>query len=267
MPRGNVWSKLNKEIYNREASWGERNPQHFYERFYSGLIRDFFGLNPHFALLDLGCGDCFYLRWFVKNADAFGQDIASKYLEGHLEADLRSRVKFGDASQILFPDSSFDGVFLNHVIEHIDHHDVSQVLAEVRRVLRSGGKLFVGTPNRFGIAEIFVDLTFQQHRRKATGHANIMTPGRLRGLLQDNGFEVQRMLSRSVLCYPSGLPLPWIGRFASGFGLLSAIAHVSERAADAVMRWDMALTSKTPLLYLGFDLIALCGKRAGDDSR
>ena len=45
-----------------------------------------------------------------------------------------------------FPASHFDAIFYHHVIEHVDDPPTS--LVELHRVLKPGGWLFVGTPNR-----------------------------------------------------------------------------------------------------------------------
>jgi SAM-dependent methyltransferase len=48
--------------------------------------------------------------------------------------------------ELPFPDASFDAVFYHHVIEHVP--DARRSLDELNRVLRPGGWLYVGTPNR-----------------------------------------------------------------------------------------------------------------------
>ena len=45
-----------------------------------------------------------------------------------------------------FPDDSFDVVFYHHVIEHVD--DPVKSLDELNRVLKPGGLIYVGCPNR-----------------------------------------------------------------------------------------------------------------------
>ena len=48
--------------------------------------------------------------------------------------------------ELPFPDAHFDAVFYHHVIEHVP--DAPASLTELARVLRPGGWLYVGTPNR-----------------------------------------------------------------------------------------------------------------------
>ena len=55
----------------------------------------------------------------------------------------------GDAREGLpFPDDTFDNVFSEHMMEHVDYpHSVTTVLGEMNRVLAPGGKLIVGVPD------------------------------------------------------------------------------------------------------------------------
>ena len=52
-----------------------------------------------------------------------------------------------DGEQLAFGDNSFDGAFVNEVMEHVK--DEAAVLSELRRVLRPGGCLIVISPNRW----------------------------------------------------------------------------------------------------------------------
>lgn len=64
------------------------------------------------------------------------------------ELKMNSAVRFQVASvcELPFPEAAFDAIFYHHVIEHVDRPAAS--LIELCRVLRPGGWLFVGTPNR-----------------------------------------------------------------------------------------------------------------------
>ena len=56
------------------------------------------------------------------------------------------RLMQASVQDLPFPDAAFDLVFYHHVIEHVPDPEAS--LAELARVLRSGGLLYLGTPNR-----------------------------------------------------------------------------------------------------------------------
>ncbi len=74
-----------------------------------------------------------------------GFDIALKD-ELHNTQGEHWRLLRADVLDIPFEEASFDAVFYYHVIEHVP--DPQRSLQEIARVLKPGGGLFVGTPNR-----------------------------------------------------------------------------------------------------------------------
>lgn len=102
-------------------------------------------------ILVAGCGaghEAVSIQGFL-NADVDAVDV-----EDFVPAELRSRspVRFALSSvcELPFPDGQFDSIFYHHVIEHVD--DPAKSLGELARVLRPGGFLFIGTPNRHRLA-------------------------------------------------------------------------------------------------------------------
>jgi len=72
-------------------------------------------------------------------------------LPGWLNTDYRPTKPgqvYMDATQPLpLPDSSFDYIFSEHVIEHLWHKDGFHFLCECHRVLKPGGKIRLATPD------------------------------------------------------------------------------------------------------------------------
>lgn len=58
----------------------------------------------------------------------------------------------GDARSLPFQSSSFDIILFLEVIEHIT--DATPALAEIRRVLKPGGFLLIGTPQKIGLLNV-----------------------------------------------------------------------------------------------------------------
>jgi 2-polyprenyl-3-methyl-5-hydroxy-6-metoxy-1,4-benzoquinol methylase len=86
---------------------------------------------------------------------------------------------------------SFDCVILSEVIEHLDEPRVS--IREAARVLRSGGRLLVTTPNYrsfWPVMERVVDLLNMAPKMAGEQHISRFHPGSLRRLLTDSGFDV-----------------------------------------------------------------------------
>ncbi len=117
-------------------------PWHFQWLSTRDLKRDLRGLLPGLegCVLDLGCGSQPY-RELLHRASAYvGADVEER--EG-LDAVLVP------GKPLPFADASFDAIICTQVLEHVE--DLSQVLAEMARVLRSGGVLVASVPFIFQI--------------------------------------------------------------------------------------------------------------------
>jgi 2-polyprenyl-3-methyl-5-hydroxy-6-metoxy-1,4-benzoquinol methylase len=96
-------------------------------------------------LLDVGCGN----GLFLDQMRQLGWEVVG--VEPDREAVSVAREKLGlvvfhgSLEEVKFPDGHFDAITMNHVIEHVP--DPIGLLKECRRVLSSGGKLVVATPN------------------------------------------------------------------------------------------------------------------------
>ncbi|CAN7474594.1 methyltransferase domain-containing protein [Caballeronia sp. LjRoot34] len=100
-------------------------------------------------VLDLGCGDGRYFRLiWPEIMDAVGVDMEPVVAELGRNSGVYRAVHVAPAHQVPEPDASFDHVFANCSLEHMDHLDT--VLAEIHRCLKPHGTL-VGSvvTNRF----------------------------------------------------------------------------------------------------------------------
>lgn len=100
--------------------------------------------------LDFGCADGGYdAAMLAHGAVAVsGVDVEeSRIVEARRRAVPNTEYVTFDGHNLPFPDTQFDGVFMNEVFEHVA--DEAQVLAEIRRVLKPGGCLAVISPNRW----------------------------------------------------------------------------------------------------------------------
>lgn len=87
-----------------------------------------------------------------------------------------------------FGDAGFDVVWASEVIEHVA--DTARWLSEVRRVLRSGGRLLLTTPYHGRVKGVALAMTrFECHFDPRGQHLRFYTRRSLRALLDDFGFD------------------------------------------------------------------------------
>ncbi|CAN5423533.1 hypothetical protein BH10PSE19_BH10PSE19_00390 [soil metagenome] len=98
-------------------------------------------------VLDLGCGLGFDTEALAecvgKNGYSIGIDISQRMI---LEAKARSKYQnafycIGDVANVCFPDNYFSGCRADRLL--VSQKNVSQVLSEIRRVVRPGGKICI----------------------------------------------------------------------------------------------------------------------------
>jgi SAM-dependent methyltransferase len=96
-------------------------------------------------VLGVGCGDGTEAALL---ADALGWNMTGVDLLDRFHPSAQQRVELvvADARRLPFADDSFDVVFSYHALEHIPQP--GKAVAEMRRVVRTDGGVWVGTPNR-----------------------------------------------------------------------------------------------------------------------
>jgi len=99
-------------------------------------------------VLVVGCGDGEWVNEISQFADVVGIDISDRIIiraTRELREPKRASVEVGDAHNLRFADGTFDVCFANSTLHHLD---LSTALPEIHRVLRPGGCLIAGEPNR-----------------------------------------------------------------------------------------------------------------------
>jgi len=107
-------------------------------------------------VLDIACGEGYGSAMLSRRARSVqGVDISDEAVR-HAEATYghiaNLQFKVGDAAKIPLPDDSVDVVVSFETIEHHDRH--SEMLKEIRRVLRPRGGIVISSPNRVVYSEL-----------------------------------------------------------------------------------------------------------------
>jgi len=108
------------------------------------LLRFFLAANPGREVLNAGAGQgSFTLLLEQHGFDVTSLDTSPEAIE-LLGGRVSGRVEQASLTDLPFPDSSFDGVVLGEVLEHVE--DDGRALRESVRVLRPGGIVAVSVP-------------------------------------------------------------------------------------------------------------------------
>jgi len=138
------------------------------------MIRKDISVAPNDVLLDLGCAQgilSYFLRqkggfWISADLDFANVKSSRALLENNL-------VQMGETS-LPFKDGAFDQVVCLDYLEHVEDDDLT--LAEIRRVLKEGGRLVLVTPHagRFFLLQKirpFVGLKLEFYGHKRAGYS------------------------------------------------------------------------------------------------
>lgn len=173
-----------------QVSYARYSQYWWSNRYYARLARRYGALQGR--VLELGCGMGHLLAWLVDRYSVVGCDINSWALSQAKKNVPRGNflILSGD-EKYAFPQDSFDIVLAKHVVEHLPHPE--QGIAEMSRVLKSGGLLILVTPN----------LSSPMRKRKKEQwigykdptHISLKPPGEWLACLQEHGLQPRRVFS------------------------------------------------------------------------
>jgi phosphatidylethanolamine/phosphatidyl-N-methylethanolamine N-methyltransferase len=134
-----------ERVYEKQASWYDLwfGPTLHHGRL---VAIERMGIGPGDRLLEVGVGTGINARLYPRNCLVTGIDLSSQMLEKARARVQRQglrniRLLEMDAAHLTFADDSFDIVYAPYVISVVP--DPVQVVREMRRVCRPGGKIIV----------------------------------------------------------------------------------------------------------------------------
>lgn len=170
-------------------------------------------------ILDVGCGTGEYVcRANELGFTASGLEPADAMRAVAISKNPGATIVSGVATELPFPDESFDLVICIEVLRYLDRSDIRQALRQIYRVLRPGGTMFLTMVNRYAFDGFFLHYSVQRMfkpRGVERPHCEFMTPAELDGEIRAAGFSAATY--RGVL-----------------FGPMRALYKVSTRLAQRV---------------------------------
>lgn len=130
-------------------------------------IKDSLNFKPQ-NILDLGCGDgtsCEYLRKHFPDAKIFGIDISSQSIEAAKGKQIENcNFESYDGNKIPYESESFDLILVACVFHHVKKENHFDLLKELKRVLKTNGKLFIFEHNPINpfTRKVFNDCIFDR---------------------------------------------------------------------------------------------------------
>jgi SAM-dependent methyltransferase len=181
-------------------------------------VLEWLAARPGEHILDLGCGD----GQLTARIAATGALVVGVDSSPEMAAAARSRgvpADEGDAERLSYPNGAFDAVFSNAALHWVRNQDA--MMAQVRRVLKPGGRFVAEMGGHGNIAAILVALSavLERHGFGALeeGENYYPTPEAYTRRLERHGFEVMEMA-----LIPRPTPLPesgmqgWLTTFRRG---------------------------------------------------
>jgi SAM-dependent methyltransferase len=180
-------------------------------------------LRPGMRLLDLGCGPGSITAGLAGGLTAVGVDIAPVAIES-------VPVAAADAAALPFPDSRFDALYANALLQHVA--DPLAVLREARRVARPGAVIGVGDADWGGAlvhpADPAIDRGVAVRAALRSG-GDVRVGRELRGLLTEAGFERAEASATGTADGTASAVERVAALESSWFGAPEVVAYVAEQ--------------------------------------
>ena len=167
-----------------------------FQRYRVRKVLEIYDPGPEERVVDLGCGwGTFGFVLAPRVAEVVGVDFSRKSIElcnQRLAGKSLGNLRFlcADAGDTGLEGGRWDLVLAADLFEHLYPEDSVRVVREAYRLLRPGGRFSVWTPHRGHILEHLKNRNIVL--RRDVSHVDYKSMARMRSLLEDAGFEIER---------------------------------------------------------------------------
>lgn len=154
-------------------------------------------------ILDLGCAEGHIANEIFENKQIFGLDNDLSFLKQARNLNLYSALIAADIRKMPFQGGSFDFLFSNSVLEHIQN--IELVFKETEKVLRPGGLFLFTVSNDKFLSQLFFYKLFKaiglsslasrysNTRNRLLNHHNLYSQDKWKELINSCGLQVESM--------------------------------------------------------------------------
>lgn len=150
----NKWKQAMRDVVIRKYGYAIKSDIAFIYRFTAELmspylhnwapVRKYIYRVDGGRVLDIGCGNGQILSAYRRLGwDTYGIEVSEG--SAYVARQAGHNITIGELTDMHLPDAYFDAVTMWDALEHI--HNPSQVMAEIYRILRPNGKVYLSVPN------------------------------------------------------------------------------------------------------------------------
>jgi|GEM_PF-355408 len=165
----------------------EKNPQQKDLGHFSKLLK------PMSKILDLGCGAGQDARYFAEaGMKVLGLDISKEMIAEAKKRNPKISFSVGDFLLFNFMDDKFDAVWCSAAFHHIPSDQNEVFIRKIKRILRSGGLLYISTGVGGSESEDWTDAEWEIKNKKIPTrmYNKIMTSKKFENLIKKFSFEI-----------------------------------------------------------------------------
>lgn len=139
--------KFGKDFFDGDRKYGYGG-FNYHKRFWNKVVKDFkkyWKLDRNSSVLDIGCGKGFMLydlKLCIPDIEIKGIDISQYAIENSIK-DIKKDLLVANATELPFPDNSFEVVISINTIHNLDLENCGKALREIQRVSKKNSFITV----------------------------------------------------------------------------------------------------------------------------
>ncbi len=142
-------------------------------------------VSPKGKVLDVGCAGGRDAKKLVKKGfEVVGIDLVDEFLKIAKTDVPKAKFLKMDLLKLKFPNDYFDGIWASAVLLHVNKKDISNVFKNFNKVLKLGGKFFVGV--KLGEGTTYATDKLSRQKRLMV----LFTEKQIKSFIEKAGFKI-----------------------------------------------------------------------------